>query len=333
MAYDDVLTSAQLTAAMNAPERMNEIFKHAVAESAVMTLGRRLPNLSRKARDMSVLDVLPVVFFEGETNGVPDPKQTTEVAWKGKRLTAANLAVIIPIPEDLLEDTAESDNIDLESEILPLVGEAMGRAVDTAVIAGINIPSTWMTNTSGVASSILAACLATNHFVTVGAGGGDLYDDMAGPNGIWSMVERDGYMVNGALMDPSFMGSLRGVRADSGAGLPIFSRALNGDYSLMGERVMVQRNGASSADAPLIVGDWSQLVYAVRKEITVKLLTESVITDPGNNNVILHNLAQQDMVALRVTFRLAVQIANAVTPQNTSEATRYPFGILVNPGS
>jgi HK97 family phage major capsid protein len=132
-------------------------------------------------------------------------------------------------------------------------------------------------------------------------------------------------MVNGSVMHPSMMARLRGLR-DGGTGLPIFGQVLNGGYSLGGEAVMVLENGAADADAPLLSGDWSQVAYAMRQDLTFKLLDQGVIQD--GEGEIVYNLAQQDMVALRCVMRLGVQIANPVTNLNTTEATRYPFAGL-----
>ena len=317
MPYNSLITEADLSAAINRPEYSNEIYQAAIAQSAVMSMAQRAPNMGTGVRKISVMDTLPLAYFVGSTQGVPNKKQTTEMSWKGKDLTAEEIAVIVPIPEATLADAS----IDLAAQILPRIGEAMGRTLDAAVLAGTNLPATWMTDTTGTASAVVPACLATGNYV---ADTGDVYADVLGADGVFSLVEQDGYMVNGSLMAPSFMGRIRGTVGVDGH--PIFVRALDGSYALAGERVMVQRNGASSNTVPLISGDWSQIIWAVRQDVTVKLLTEGVIQD--NQGAITHNLAQQDMVALRVVFRVAVQIANPVTNDNTTEATRYPFACL-----
>ncbi len=63
-----------------------------------------------------------------------------------------------------------------------------------------------------------------------------------------------------------------------------------------------------------------------------KLLTEAVIQDADSGDIV-YNLAQQDMVALRVTFRVGFQVANPVTLSNDDSPTdphitRYPFAVL-----
>ena len=79
--------------------------------------------------------------------------------------------------------------------------------------------------------------------------------------------------------------------------------------------------------AELVGGDWTKLVYSIRQDISWKLLDQAVITDPTNSNAIVLNLAQQDAVALRVTFR-----AGWALPQPASRVagdTRFPFASLV----
>ena len=50
-----------------------------------------------------------------------------------------------------------------------------------------------------------------------------------------------------------------------------------------------------------------------------------VLTEEGK---ILYNLMQQDMVALRVTFRIGFALPNPATALNGDEETRYPFALV-----
>src|SRR5690606_31488635 len=96
-------------------------------------------------------------------------------------------------------------------------------------------------------------------------------------------------------------------------GQPIFLRTMQAaaDYELDGSPVIFPVNGSMDASQALMfTGDWSQLVYAMRQDMTWKILTEAVIQDGAGN--IIYNLAQQDMVALRAVMRLGWQLPNPI---------------------
>jgi hypothetical protein len=59
-----------------------------------------------------------------------------------------------------------------------------------------------------------------------------------------------------------------------------------------------------------------------------KLLDQAVITD--DTGAIVYNLPQQDMLALRVTFRAAFAVGNPITREQATEAQRYRFAVLQN---
>jgi hypothetical protein len=70
----------------------------------------------------------------------------------------------------------------------------------------------------------------------------------------------------------------------------------------------------------------TQFVVGVRQDITWKLLDQAVIQD--NTGAIVYNLAQQDMVAMRMTMRVGWQVANTINYDQPVEASRYPAGVL-----
>ena len=93
------------------PEQvMEEIFKEAQKYSKVLQLFRRLPNMTSDKMRLKVMDSLPVAYWVTETtnNG---RKNTTKMAWKDVYLTAEELAVIVPIKENLLLDAKPAINI------------------------------------------------------------------------------------------------------------------------------------------------------------------------------------------------------------------------------
>ena len=80
-----------------------------------------------------------------------------------------------------------------------------------------------------------------------------------------------------------------------------------------------------NANSPLLIaGDWSQLVYAMRQDMTVTKSNQAVITDEEGKVVI--NLYQQDMTALRFVMRLGWQLPQ---PASAFEAENpFPFAVL-----
>ena len=85
--------------------------------------------------------------------------------------------------------------------------------------------------------------------------------------------------------------------------------------------------GTNAGDVRLFAGDFTQFVVGVRQDITFKILDQAVIQD--NTGAIVYNLAQQDMTAVRVTFRIGWQVSNRINNEQTVEANRYPVGTLL----
>ncbi len=81
----------------------------------------------------------------------------------------------------------------------------------------------------------------------------------------------------------------------------------------------------------IIAGDWTQQIMGVRKDMTYKILDQAVIQDADGN--IVFNLAQQDMVAMRLVFRPGWATANPINRDEPDEADRYPAAILRAPNS
>lgn len=282
--------------------------------SAVMRLGRQLPNMSRNQRRMPVVDSLLTAYF---VTGDTGQKQTSKMAWANKYINAEELAVIVPIPENVLDDS----EYDIWSQVQPRISEAFGIAFDAAVLRGTNAPAAWPT-------ALLTGSLAAGNQVVLGAGGGDLYDDIMGESGVIAKVEEDGFMVNGHVAALNLRAKLRGLRNDDGQPLFVTSLQSGGGYELDGNSIFFPRNGSMDATSALLFsGDWDQLVWSTRTDITYKLLDQAVIQD--TNGDILYNLAQQDMVALRAVMRIGWQLPNPINRIQSVEANRYPFATLV----
>lgn len=296
-------------------ERSREILQAVPENSVTMRLMRRLPDMSSKTRSLPVLATLPSAgFITGDTGKKP----TTNAAWEKLILTAEEIACIVPIPENVLDDS----DYDIWANVRPLLTEAIGVAFDKAVLFGTNKPTTYP-------AGIVPGANTAGNAVTLDASV-SLYQQLLGEGGVISKVEEDGYVPNGSIGAIAMRAKLRGTVDENG--MPIFGRAYSqgvpsGTYEFDGNPIAFPKNGVmDETEALLIAGDWDQAVWAIRTDITTKLLTEAVIQDTDGS--ILYNLAQQDMVALRVVFRAGWQLANPVNRVNGTKATRYPFAIL-----
>jgi HK97 family phage major capsid protein len=316
-----VITRTQAQALI--PEEVSrEIAQNVAVRSTFMQLARRLPNMSRNQHRIPVLSSLPDAYF---VNGDTGLKQTTEMEWSNVYINAEEIAVIVPIPEAVLDDA----DYDIWAEARPQIEEAFGRAIDMAVYFGTNRPTNWPT---GIVTQAVAAGNDVDLSNVVGAGD-DIYDALLGETGVWADVENDGYAVTGAVSTLSMRGRLRGLRDSQGN--PIF-KSVQGQggvqgatsYELDGVPINFLRNiSEAEATALLIAGDWNRVVYSIRQDMTFKLLDQAVIQN--NDGSIKYNLAQQDMVALRVVMRLGWALPNPASRVNPTAATRCPFGVLV----
>lgn len=291
------------------------IIQGAIEASTVLTHFRRLPNMASSVKSMAVLDSLPMTYW---VNGDTGQKKTTKAEWDSKYIHAAELAAIVPIPENVLED-ARDNGTDLIAEVQPLIGQAMGQSIDEAVIFDINKPVDWR-------DGIVTTATATGHVIPRTA---NMYNDIFGEDGLVAKVEMSGFVPNGVLSSVRMAGALRGLVDLNQRPLFLLGSTLQQgppSYSLNGMPTTFVRNGAWQDElASMIIGDMSQAVYSIRKDVTYKLLTEGVIQNP--DGTIAYNLAQQDMVALRVVMRLGWEIPNPINALAPDRATRLPFAV------
>ncbi|NPV85991.1 MAG: phage major capsid protein [Anaerolineae bacterium] len=293
-------------------EYSNEIARGVAAEqSAVMRLGRRLRDMARYQTKLPVMSALATAYFVSGDTGL---KQTSEVNWQDVTITAEELAVIVPIPQAVLDDSSAP----IWDMVLPDIQTALGQAIDMAVLFGTNKPASWP-------AAIVTAANSAGNAVAIGTGA-DLYEDILGENGVVAKIEADGFMMSGSIAHMTMRGKLRGVRTTDGQLIFQPSMQTPGQYTLDGAPILFPTNGAMNSSYPLIVGQWDQLVYSIRQDMNWKVFDTGVIQD--GSGVIVYNLLQQDMVALRVTMRLGFAVPNPANRVQPSSGNRYPFGVL-----
>ena len=285
----------------------DEIFEGTIRQSKALSMFKRLRNATSDKTKLRILDSLPIAYFVDETtnNG---RKNITKMAWDKKYINIAELAVIVPIKENLLNDTS----IDIWAQVKPRIQEAFAKKIYNAMFFGVDKPTDWRKGLIPSVNEVGATVEETN------AG---LYSDI---NDTMTKVEESGYNVTGILGGTGLKGKFRMMLDTTG-------QPLNTTEIGSIKREFMDNGVWDKTKATLVLGDFSQAVYSIRQDITYKVLTEAVIQDPSDGTI-MYNLAQDDMVALRVVMRLGWEIPNPVNAENGT-ATRFPFATLVPEGA
>jgi HK97 family phage major capsid protein len=311
MAFSNVVNRTDVAGIVPIETSIELVNTVAAESSHVMRLGRRLRDMSVYENDMPVLSALATAYFpDGDTGLV----ETSEVNWENVNVYAKDLAVLIPIPKNVLSDA----RVPIWSEIQPIMRTAAGAAIDKAILYGTNKPSAWP-------DAIITTALAASHNVSLAAFT-DAYDAILGESGLFGLVETDGFGVTGVIAELPMKAVLRGTRSTDG--VPVFTRdpAVANQYILDGAPCYFPMNGAGSSTYKMIAGDWSQLVYSMRQDIEFAVFTEGVIQDATGK--IVFNLMQQRMAAMMLTMRLGFALPNPINWVNSNDTTRFPFSYL-----
>lgn len=253
-------------------------------------------NMGTKTINLPVLATLPEAAWVTDTDN-SGVKPTSQVTWANKTLVAEEIAVIVPVHENTLDD-ATADILD---EIARAAGSAIGKKLDQAVIFGTDKPASW------TSADLVAAAVAASQTTAV-------VDGAANVNDLWGAISQAaadvataGYAPDTLLAGLGLRWSMANIRDADG------NLAFRGENLSGFDRTVFNRNGAwDNAEALAVVVDRSRVRIGVRQDITVKLLTEATLTGVGN-------LAEKDMVALRFKARYAYVLGNGTTSLGTGK--------------
>ena len=303
MAYNNIISAKDAAALTPDQKIVDEIMTGIVAGSSILGAMNRLPDATSGQAVINVLDTMPMSYWvDEETNG--GLKQTTDAAWKNKKLYMEEIAVIVPIKKNVLDDA----EYDIFGEIQPLLTAAAYKTIDEAIILGKNKPKLFR---EGLIPSIINAGKA------IAPGNLNTFTQISDA---MSAVEISGYNVDAIVGGVALKGEFRKGLTDN-TGQPL----ANSEVTEL-PRYYVNNGAWDSTKAKFIVGDFKQAVYSIRKDVTFEMFDTGVITDA--NGQIIYNLMQQDMVALRMTMRMGWEIPNPVTALDENEETRFPFALV-----
>ena len=297
------MITRQNAEALFSEDLVAEIIQGVTKQSAALRMFRRLPNMSSNIMRMRVLDALPMAYWVNDStdNG---RKQVTNAAWANKYIVPAEIAVIVPIKEDVLDDAS----IDIWGEIRPRLVEAIGKKIDQAVFVGVDKPSAWR-------ADLLSSIAQAGAYVS--QGDGTLYSAI---NDAMVKVEESGYNPTGIIGGVDVKGKFRMMLDTSG-------QPIKGTEIDELPKAYIDNGAWDKTKAQMIVGDFTQAVYSIRQDITYKVLDQAIIQNPSDGEI-MYNLAQEDMVALRVVMRLGWEIPNPITALQPDETVRFPFAAI-----
>lgn len=312
MAYDNLISRADASALM--PEEVsNAVLGGLPDTSAVLQLFNRIP-VGRSQVRLPIVSALPVAYW---VNGDTGQKQTSEVNWANRYLSIEEIAVIIPVPDSVIADSAEP----IWDRIRPLCEAAAGRLLDATVFFGTNAPASFPTN-------VVAAAASAGNTIQVGTNDPDEGGIVGDHSDMLALIEADGYDPTGGVAARLLRGKARQARntlGDRYGEITVTRDTIEID-GVIYEFPMRGLWPTGSGSVQAIAFDGLEFMVGVREDITWKLLDQAVIQD--NSGAIIYNLAQQDMTGLRLTFRVGWQVANSINYDQPTEGSRYPAGIL-----
>jgi HK97 family phage major capsid protein len=273
-----------------------ELISAAVEQSAVLTLGRRIPMPAGHV-SVPVLTALPGAGFLGA--GATKP--FTDLKFSNPVLKAEEVGAVVAIPQSYLDDSG----LNLWAAIQPELAAAIGHAVDDAVLFGTGAPASFP------AGGVVAG-------LTPVAAGTDVVDQV---NVAMSQVEATGLPVTGSAADLKVKGAFRGVRDTTGALLLGFGQADTGSFETL-YGVPIEWTLLNHATIDFITGDWTKLIIGVRQDIRYEMSDSGTIYDPATKAVII-SAFQDDQILMRVYMRLGVVLAKPVSSRGATQ----PFAV------
>ena len=256
-------------------------------------------NMGTKTRNMPVLATLPEADWVGDTDNT-GVKPTSQATWTNKTLVAEEVAVILPIHENTLDDADE----DILAELAELGGQAIGKKLDQAVFFGTDKPVSW------TSLDLLAAAVAAGQTVAVVDGAANTSDIWGAAMQVAAQIADAGFDPTQAVAKRSLQFQLANLRNANGD--PVLT-----DSGIRGFDTVWSRNGAWEPESgTAIITDPATVRIGIRQDVTVKYLDQATLTGVGN-------LAEKDMVALRFKARFAYVLGNPAT----AEAGAAAYGV------
>src|SRR5688572_21629024 len=224
----------------------SEIWQAVPEFSAALRTFRRV-NMGTKISTYPIIGALPnAAFVSGEdADDAESLKPTTSMAWTSRTMTAEEIAGIVVIPENVIDDA--SSDFDLWAEIRPRIAEAVGATLDAACFFGTNAPASWP---DGIVPDAVAAGNSVAEGTSVPEGSGAANDLAEDINAAVGLVEQDGFNPTAVYSNLVLRQRVRGLRDMNNSPIYVtsFDRAGTNVESIYGLNVEYVNNGAWDGD-------------------------------------------------------------------------------------
>lgn len=282
-------------------EEYNHTLLATAAETSTVLSAFRTVPMGSKVQNMAALAALPEAKWVGETSDTRT-KPTTKFSFENKVLTAAEVAAIIVLNEEDIEDATE----DLLENAAKLGGQAVGATLDASVLFGTQKPAAW------TSPDLFSAATAAGQIHQVGTGADDLVGSIFQAA---EDVDDSGANPDTFLARNGFKFKLANLRDAQGSPiyLPSLSQAPGSVDNVGGLDARWNKNGAwDKSKALAMVVDSQLAIVGVRSDISVKFLDQATVDGI--------NLAENDQVALRFRARYAYTLADVINADGGRKA-------------
>lgn len=318
------------------PDEVSEVLLRGATEASVIAgLASTRPMASNRVTltEAELGDAGVFWVGEGQRKATNAPAMSS-LTWN---LNAAELAVIIPIDENVYEDAT----VDLFALYQGAIETAIARKLDVATLfGGGDFPLDWDVPTGPADGSIRELTKTAGHVFAedVTPTDAELLNLIVGtglvpgtPDGALQAIEEDGYEPTQHLAAIRFRARLRNLKDADGR--YIFGDAVSTGvpgtlWGLPIQFVPTKGSRWNAAEAHMITGDFDQAILGTRQGIRYKVFDQGVITDGAGN--VIYSLMESDMLALRVTARYAFKVIadDTAAGKTLAAGSEFPFAIV-----
>ncbi|ABK62664.1 phage major capsid protein [Clostridium novyi] len=260
-------------------EIANDVIKGIVKESTAFRICKHIPMQSNK-KTLQLLTDTGTAYWTEESERIG----TSVMNWEYPKLQAKKLAVIVPTTKEKIKDSV----INVMSEIKDGIKDAFTRAIDSAILFGTKSP--FDTNIYDAAKS--------NNVKQTGKIDLDISNAMA-------LVENSDISVNAIITHNGIKNSLRTLRDSNGNAL-IIPGGLSGTQIYQTPIYIPSTKSFDKEKATFLIGNFDNALIGTREDMEYEVLTEATLFDEKGVPVL--NLAQNDMLAIKVTMRFGFNV-------------------------